>query len=230
MANEYYIRYIANLIECARKDGVKCPNLTSPIIAQAIVESGWGESSLAKTYHNHFGMKCGSTWKGNSVNLQTNEEYIPGQITTIKDNFRLYATDYDGIVGYMDFIKYDRYKNLWLCYDAHEYVGNLRSDGWATSSSYVKTLQSVLDTYNLYIYDAPYAQEPFVPSKTDYYPMCTYAGVSIVDGLKSVGVTNAKDMLRTIASANNIPGYTGTAAQNTKMLWMLKNGKLIKPQ
>ena len=40
----------------------------SPIIAQAIIESGWGKSGLASKYHNYFGLKCGSSWKGKSVN------------------------------------------------------------------------------------------------------------------------------------------------------------------
>ena len=34
----------------------------SPIIAQAILESGWGKSKLAATYHNYFGLKCGTKW------------------------------------------------------------------------------------------------------------------------------------------------------------------------
>lgn len=46
----------------------------SPIIAQAILESGWGESKLASKYYNYFGMKCGTTWKGKSVNMETKEE------------------------------------------------------------------------------------------------------------------------------------------------------------
>ena len=47
----------------------------SPIIAQAILESGWGESRLAAVYHNYFGLKCGTKWTGKSVNLSTMEEY-----------------------------------------------------------------------------------------------------------------------------------------------------------
>ena len=43
----------------------------SSIIAQAILESGWGESKLAKVYHNYFGLKCGTKWQGKSVNLAT---------------------------------------------------------------------------------------------------------------------------------------------------------------
>lgn len=46
----------------------------SPIIAQAILESGWGKSKLATYYHNYFGMKCGTKWTGPSVNMTTQEE------------------------------------------------------------------------------------------------------------------------------------------------------------
>ena len=72
----------------------------SPIIAQAILESGWGESKLASKYHNYFGMKCGSKWTGKSVNLTTQEEYQPGTLTTIKDNFRVYDIMEEGVKGY----------------------------------------------------------------------------------------------------------------------------------
>lgn len=60
----------------------------SPIIAQAILESGWGESKLAKQCHNYFGLKCGSRWTGKSVNLKTKEECTPGTLTETRDNFR----------------------------------------------------------------------------------------------------------------------------------------------
>ena len=72
----------------------------SPIIAQAIIESGWGKSGLASKYHNYFGLKCGSSWKGGSVNMATREEYKPGVITNIRDNFRTYEDFDDGIRGY----------------------------------------------------------------------------------------------------------------------------------
>ena len=48
----------------------------SPIIAQAILESGWGKSKLAATYHNYFGLKCGTKWTGKSVNMNTQKGYI----------------------------------------------------------------------------------------------------------------------------------------------------------
>lgn len=82
----------------------------SSIIAQAILESGWGESKLASKYHNYFGMKCGTTWKGKSVNMETKEEYTPGTLTTIKDNFRVYDSMEEGVKGYFEFIQKPRYK------------------------------------------------------------------------------------------------------------------------
>ena len=55
----------------------------SPVIAQAILESGWGESKLSSRYHNYFGLKCGSRWRGKSVNMKTQEEYTPGMLSLI---------------------------------------------------------------------------------------------------------------------------------------------------
>lgn len=63
----------------------------------------------------------------------------------------------------------------------------------------------------------------------DYFPMCEYGGVSIVDGLKSVGANSSYSYRATIAVANGISGYKGTAAQNTQMLNLLKAGKLKRP-
>lgn len=125
----------------------------SPIIAQAIIESGWGDSVLASKYNNYFGLKCGSSWKGSSVNMDTREEYKPGVVTNIRDNFRTYE-DFDaGIRGYFEFISYSRYANLKGVTNPREYCEKLKSDGYATSSSYVDTLMRVIQENNLTRFD-----------------------------------------------------------------------------
>ena len=125
----------------------------SPIIAQAIIESGWGESVLANKYNNYFGLKCGSSWKGGSVNMATREEYHPGVVTDIRDNFRTYE-DFDaGIRGYFEFISYSRYSNLKGVTNPREYCEKIKSDGYATSSSYVDTLMRVIQENNLTRFD-----------------------------------------------------------------------------
>ena len=125
----------------------------SPIIAQAIIESGWGKSGLASKYHNYFGLKCGSSWKGGSVNMATREEYKPGVVTNIRDNFRTYE-DFDaGIRGYFEFINTSRYANLKGVKSPDEYVRRIKADGYATSSKYVDNIMRVIRDNKLTRFD-----------------------------------------------------------------------------
>lgn len=125
----------------------------SPIIAQAILESGWGESKLASKYHNYFGMKCGTTWTGKSVNMETKEEYTPGTLTTIKDNFRVYDSMEEGVKGYFEFIQKPRYKNLKGVTDAKKYLQLIKADGYATASNYIESTYQLITQYELTEYD-----------------------------------------------------------------------------
>ena len=127
--------------------------VVSPIIAQACLESGYGQSSLAYKYHNYFGMKCGSSWKGKSVNLMTKEEYSPGVITNIRDNFRVYHSLDEGIKGYFEFMSYSRYDNLKKASSPVEYLTLIKQDGYATASKYVEDNMAVVKSYNLTQYD-----------------------------------------------------------------------------
>ena len=125
----------------------------SPIIAQAIVESGWGKSGLASKYHNYFGLKCGSSWKGKSVNMATKEEYKVGTVTNIRDNFRVFDDFDDGIRGYFEFINTSRYANLKGVKNPEEYVRHLKADGYATSSKYVDNIMKVIRDNKLTRFD-----------------------------------------------------------------------------
>lgn len=125
----------------------------SPIIAQAILESGWGKSKLAADYHNYFGMKCGTKWTGPSVNMTTQEEYTAGTLTVIKDNFRTYDSMENGVRGYFEFIQLSRYENLKGITDPQKYIEIIKNDGYATSSTYVDSLMQIIKLYNLTSYD-----------------------------------------------------------------------------
>ena len=125
----------------------------SPIIAQAIIESGWGKSGLASKYHNYFGLKCGSSWKGKSVNMTTKEEYKVGTMTNIRDNFRVFDDFDDGIRGYFEFINTSRYANLKGVKNPEEYARRLKADGYATSSKYVDNIMRVIRDNKLTRFD-----------------------------------------------------------------------------
>lgn len=146
-----FINQIAPLIRNeAKKRGYK---VASPIIAQACIESAFGTSSLGYKYHNYFGMKCGSKWKGKSVNLKTKEEYRVGTLTTIRDNFRVYDSMAEGVKGYFDFISSSRYANLKSAMTPLRYLELIKADGYATSSKYVTTNMNCVNKYNLTMFD-----------------------------------------------------------------------------
>ena len=158
------------IIEFWAKCNEICPkyNLRAidAIVAQACNESRYGESSLASTYHNYWGMKCGSSYNGKSVNLATKEEYQAGVLTDIRANFRAYDSMEDGIKGYCEFITgFSRYSNLLGVADNHQYIVNIKNDGWATDSRYIDTLDSIVpvvrETINEFgVWLASQAQSP----------------------------------------------------------------------
>ncbi len=66
-------------------------------------------------------------------------------------------------------------------------------------------------------------------SSVVYFKKCDSKYTGIIDALKSIGAESSYAYRKTIAAANNITGYSGTSAQNSQMLKLLKEGKLIKP-
>ena len=65
--------------------------------------------------------------------------------------------------------------------------------------------------------------------KVSYYAKYTGESSSIVTALKSMKINSDFTYRKKIAKANGIKAYLGTASQNTKLLNLLKKGKLIKP-
>lgn len=215
-----FIEHIAPLIQ--REGFSRGYSIVSTTIAQSIVEGACGTSKLAKDYHNHFGMKCGKSWKGKSVNLKTKEEYTPGQLTDIRANWRVYDSDIEGVEGYYDFIDTKRYANLRDAKTYRQFAEYLKADGWATSSSYVNTLCNTVEKYKLTKYDEQNIH-------LSYFPLFVGKTDSIVMALDSLGIDSSKDNRRAIYNANFTDAYTGSAKQNTAMLVLLKQGILIKP-
>lgn len=147
-----YIEYIAPHIISAVKRNSK--GFPSAIIAHSITESGWGQSDLAWKYFNYFGMKCGGAWKGKSVNMTTKEEYTPGTLTTIKDNFRAYDSLEEGIQGYFDFLAWSHYNKVWTAKTPEEFLQFLKDCGYCTSTTWVNTTQTLIRQYNLKRFDS----------------------------------------------------------------------------
>ena len=151
MKKEEFIQKIAGYVKkYAAAYEIK---VCSPIIAQAILESGWGESRLAKDYHNYFGLKCGTKWQGKSVNLATWEEYEAGTATVISDYFRVFDNMEEGVKGYFELLQLPRYQNLKGITEPRRYLETIWADGYATSSVYVQKNMELIEQYQLMKYD-----------------------------------------------------------------------------
>ena len=154
----------------ASKCGAICPSYglkaIRAIVAQAVIESTYGASTLSSKYHNYYGMKCGNKYKGKSVNMKTKEEYKVGTKTTIKDNFRAYDSVEAGIKGYCEFITSNkRYSNLIGVTNDTEYIKRIKADGWATDSEYIAKLNNALKIVNSVLEEPAKATVKITPAK-----------------------------------------------------------------
>lgn len=103
--------------------------------------------------------------------------------------------------------------------------GNMKI--WQWGGSAVGGISGNVDS-NFGYFDLPKAQKPNVPTIV-CFPKANYNGVSLVDGLRSVGVNTSFSYRMKIAKANGVNNYIGTAKQNIALLNKLKQGKLVKP-
>ena len=128
--------------------------LPSVTIAQAIIESGWGQSALAKNNHNYFGIKWTNGCGYDYVVYTTKEQLSDGTYITIDARFRSYSSDAEGIADRYEFLKTNsRYSNLRGVTDYKEVCYLLKQDGYATSQSYPETLIKCIQQYGLDKYD-----------------------------------------------------------------------------
>ncbi|MDE5770995.1 MAG: glucosaminidase domain-containing protein [Ruminococcus sp.] len=145
--------FIEQLGSAAQKTYAQYGILPSMTVAQAILESGWGKSSLSALYYNFFGMKADSSYSGESVVLRTGEE-VDGVMITVNGTFRVYHSFEEGIEGYYQFITgYERYSNLIGETDYKEACRKIKEDGWATASNYAEYLISLIESFNLTRFD-----------------------------------------------------------------------------
>lgn len=121
--------------------------LPSVTVAQAILESGWGQSTLASQYHNLFGIK--GSYNGQSVNMNTNE-YYGGRYVNIVDGFRAYPNNSASVEDHGNFLySNSRYHNLLGDTNYVSVANKLHADGYATAPNYASALINLVQTYNL---------------------------------------------------------------------------------
>jgi flagellum-specific peptidoglycan hydrolase FlgJ len=109
--------------------------LASLTIAQAILESGWGQTMLAEDYKNLFGIKASNSWTGKTASLYT-QEWDGSKYIRVKANWRVYGTWYDSISDHTKLLTTTRYKSLIGITDYKEACRLVKECGYATSPTY----------------------------------------------------------------------------------------------
>ena len=151
--------HFLSAIKQGAMDGAKEGVLPSITAAQAILESGWGSSELAKAPNNNlFGIKDSEDWNGEIVTVPT-QEYVNGDYITVNAAFRKYASWNDSVVDHAKFFtstewRKDNYRKVVNETDYRVAAQELKNAGYATDPSYPGKLISLIEAYKLYEWDA----------------------------------------------------------------------------
>ena len=130
------------------------PLFSSVVIAQAICESGWGQSKIMMKANAIFGIKATSSWKGKVYNANTQECYDGSTYTNITACFRAYNSLAESISDYFDLItKAERYRKACVANSPLECITAIKNGGYATSPTYINTIMSIINSNNLTKYD-----------------------------------------------------------------------------
>ena len=147
--SEFIMRLTTAAVVSAKSTGVPA----SITIAQAALESAWGESGLAKTGNNLFGIKADSLWRGQTLTMNT-KEFIKGQWVVVPALWRKYPSWQASIDDHAAFLKRNpRYKACFLCTTAPAFARALMQAGYATDPEYANKLISVMDEHQLQALD-----------------------------------------------------------------------------
>jgi len=126
-------------------------------VAQAILESDWGDSLLTRNANNLFGVKAvGGLGNDGVVWMLTMEYDDDGTAFYVRDPFRAYKSLADSVRDHdLFFVRNDRYAAAFEAgVDAQEFARRVAAGGYATDPEYADKLIELMDRYDLYRFDA----------------------------------------------------------------------------
>ena len=141
-----YMDYVRTYSAEARRQMDKHAIPASITLAQGLIETGGGTSTLAREHNNHFGIKCHTTWTGKRTYKRDDNP---------NDCFRSYPTAEASYQDHSLFLKGRRYQRLYaLRYDDYRgWAQGLQLCGYATNKGYANMLIKVIEDYELYSFD-----------------------------------------------------------------------------
>jgi LysM repeat protein len=146
-----HLEYIEQYKQLALREMQRARVPASIKLAQAILESGAGTTELAQRAKNHFGVKCGSSWRGASYYKMDDEPQ--------ESCFRSYDRVEDSYIDHSDnfWAKKHIYGALFDLdiTDYRAWAHGLKRAGYATAPDYAQKLINIVERYELWKYDTP---------------------------------------------------------------------------
>ena len=145
--NKQYEAYIKKYRDIAVEEMRKYHIPASITLAQGLLESGAGQSTLARKSNNHFGIKCGSDWDGKSVRYDDDAR---------NECFRAYKHPKQSYEDHSKFLaSRSRYAFLFKLKitDYKGWAKGLKKAGYATDRRYAQRLIDIIELYDLHQYD-----------------------------------------------------------------------------
>jgi len=137
------VEYIKSYAPLAIEEMIRTGVPASIKIAQGILETNAGRGELVNRSNNHFGIKCKSSWTGEKVFHNDDEE---------GECFRKYATAYDSYVDHSNYLKSQPRYSFLFNYNKDDYASwawGLKKAGYATNPIYAQTLIKYIEQYGL---------------------------------------------------------------------------------
>ncbi|RZM96947.1 flagellar assembly peptidoglycan hydrolase FlgJ [Escherichia sp. E4208] len=118
------------------------------ILAQAALESGWGQRQIRRENgepsYNVFGVKASGNWKGPVTEITTTE-YENGEAKKVKAKFRVYSSYFEALSDYVGLLtRNPRYAAVTRAASAELGAQALQDAGYATDPEYARKLTNMI--------------------------------------------------------------------------------------
>ena len=193
-ADDAYKKYIEKYSDLAVKEMKRTGVPASISLAQGLLESNAGRSTLAKKGNNHFGIKCHNDWTGKTMRMDDDRR---------RECFRVYPNVEASYRDHSDFLRSnDRYKALFeLKKDDYKgWARGLKKSGYATDPAYANKLIAIIEEYELYRFDKKVKVEKKTPREVE-----APRPVTVQESKKIFNESHKFSMSKQVYEQNGVP-------------------------
>ncbi|NUF27937.1 flagellar assembly peptidoglycan hydrolase FlgJ [Gilliamella sp. ESL0254] len=145
---EHIVKFVKDWLEPAKQAAKNSGIPYEVIIAQAALETGWGQKQIKtannQSSHNYFGIKATASWSGDSTRLIT-QEFLNNKMIKIEDDFRVYNSKQHALTDYIHLLTQSpRYRAVVNAPDARTAAKALQAAHYATDPNYGDKLIQII--------------------------------------------------------------------------------------